>query len=167
MPTDTIYGLSCRALNNSAVEYLHKLKDRSAHKPFIILISDIKMLNSLSISSGQVEAVKKHWPSALSVVLNAPNAPEWLQLDTGSLAVRMPDYTELLQLIDKTGPLISTSANLQGHEPASSVIDAHKIFGDNLDFYVDAGKLQNPPSTLAIIDSHQLKVVRQGSVILK
>lgn len=166
LPTDTIYGLSCRALDQLAVNRLHKLKDRSAHKPFIILISDIKMLNLLSISQKQTSLVIKYWPSALSVVFSAPKAPAWLRLGSQTLAVRLPNHSSLQKLINKTGPLISTSANIEGQEPTKSVQEAKSIFGNRLDFYVDVGMLDNPPSSLAEENKGQLKILRQGAVKL-
>lgn len=164
LPTDTIYGLSCRALDKTAVEKLHKLKDRHENKPFIILISDIKMLEQLSISRQQAKTAEPFWPGPLSVIFKSPAAPSWLQLGTSSLAVRLPDHPKLLNLIDAVGPLISTSANLETDEPARSMAEAQKIFGDSLDFYVDEGPLSNSASTLVAIKNGRLRVIRQGAV---
>lgn len=163
LPSDTIYGLSARALDKTAVQRLQSLKDRSAHKPFIILISDLKMLDLLSISLDQAKHAMEYWPGALSVIL-ASDAPDFLTRGTGSLAVRMPDSSDLTVLINQVGPLVSTSANLEGEAPARNVTEAREIFGEKLDFYVDIGELKNPPSTLAVIDDGKLKVVRQGAV---
>ena len=163
LPTDTIYGLSCRAMDAAAVGKIHKLKNRSAHKPFIILISDIKMLDLLSISPEQAKITEQYWPGPLSVILSS-QAPDFLTLGTASLAVRMPDSPDLAGLISKVGPIISTSANLQGEQPVNSVAEAQKLFGDKLDFYVDDGELDNPPSTLAVIKDGRLDVIRQGAV---
>lgn len=164
LPSDTIYGLSGRALDEAAAGKIRKIKGRDSGKPFIVLISDLKMLDLLSIPAGQAEPVKKYWPAPLSVVFDAPEAPDWLRAADGTLAVRLPDFPELLELIDKTCPLISTSANLQGQAPALNVAEAKELFGDNLDFYVDAGELDIPPSTLAKIENGKLKVIRQGSI---
>lgn len=167
LPTDTIYGLSCRALDHQAVKRVHRLKNRRAHKPFIVLISDIKMLNLLSISAKQANPVKEYWPGALSVIFEAKETPDWLQLGSKTLAVRQPDYPQLLELIDKVGPIISTSANLENESPADSLEQAQKIFGDELDFYVDAGNLAGLPSSLASLSESKLKLLRQGAVRIK
>lgn len=164
LPSDTIYGLSCQALDRHATERIHSLKDRSYGKPFIILISDLRMLDLLSISRDQADIIKDYWPGGLSVVFKAPKSPPWLQLDTNTLAVRMPSGSMLRDLIAQVGPIISTSANIAGNEPASSAKEAQRIFEDQLDFYIDAGELNNLPSTLVIVESGQLKVIRQGAV---
>lgn len=163
LPSDTIYGLSARALDEAAVERIHKIKGRDSGKPLIVLISDLKMLDLLSISVDQVKLVEKYWPGALSVIFTS-DAPEFLTRGTGSLAVRMPDSPDLTALINQVGPLVSTSANLEGEAPARNVAEAKAVFGGQLGFYVDAGELNNPPSTLVVINSGKLKVVRQGAV---
>lgn len=163
LPSDTIYGLSAKALDKAAVSKLHKLKDRSTHKPFIVLVSDLKMLDLLSISLSQIKLVEEYWPGPLSVIF-ASGAPDFLTRGTGSLAVRMPDSPDLTALINQVGPMVSTSANLEGEAPARSVTEARAVFSETLDFYVDVGELDNPPSTLAVIDNGKLKVVRQGAV---
>lgn len=165
MPSDTIYGLSCLALDEQAVLKLHKIKDRSGNKPFIVLISDTEMLNMLSISGDEKDLLERYWPGSLSVIFKAPNSPEWLQLGSRSLAVRLPADKNLCELISKSGPLISTSANPEGGKPANSVKEAGAYFGEQLDFYVDAGDLSaSQPSTLARIVNGKLEVIRQGAV---
>lgn len=164
LPTDTIYGLSCLALDQLAVEKIHSLKDRSSAKPFIVLISDIKMLDLLSISTEHSGIITKYWPGALSLEFQTPDSPDWLHLGLGHFAVRLPNQPELLSLIRRIGPIVSTSANLEGHDPACSVNEAQAIFGDKLDFYVDTGKLDGSSSTLAVVKDGRLKVIRQGAV---
>lgn len=167
MPSDTIYGLSCLALDQGAVERLHKIKDRQAHKPFVILISDAKMLDKLSINLQHSKLVDRYWPGPLTIVFDAPAAPAWLQLGSQTLAVRLPADKKLQDLINKTGPLVSTSANLQGESPALNVKEAQKVFGNKLDFYVDVGKLDNKPSTLVVNKDGKLVVIRQGAAKLE
>jgi L-threonylcarbamoyladenylate synthase len=167
LPSDTIYGLSAIALNENAVKKVHRLKDRSGHKPFIVLISDTPQLEVLGIESTQAKIVKNYWPGALSVIFASKTIPSWLQLGSRSLAIRMPANQKLCDLIAKTGPIISTSANLEGEKPANSAKEAQEVFGEQLDFYVDIGKLEGEPSTLVAIENEKLKVVRQGSLKIK
>ena len=166
MPSDTIYGLSCRALDEQAVGRAQKLKKRDSNKPLIVLISDVEMLNLLSISSSEVEPAKKYWPGPLTLICSAPRAPGWLQLGTKTLAVRIPSNKDLVNLIQKVGPIVSTSANLQGQKPLTTAAKAIKVFGEKLDFYIDAGKLTGKPSTLVEVEDGKLKIIRQGAMKL-
>lgn len=164
LPSDTIYGLSALALEEQAVRRVHTIKDRSSSKPFIILISDLKMLDLLSISGEQISLAKPYWPGQLSVIFDAPDSPAWLTCQTKSLAVRLPANAGLRRLVSEVGPIISTSANQAGKPPISTVKEAIKVFGEKLDFYVDTGTLENPPSTVAGIKDGKLETIRQGAV---
>ncbi|HVS79221.1 MAG TPA: L-threonylcarbamoyladenylate synthase [Candidatus Saccharimonadales bacterium] len=167
LPSDTIYGLSCRAPDQKAVERVHQIKRRDKTKPFVILISRVEQLNELGIITTEAAPALRYWPGKLTMICEAQDAPAWLHMGTRSLAVRQPDYPELRELIDKVGPIVSTSANLSGGQPAASVSDAQKYFGDKLDFYVDAGQLSGQPSTIIRKNNYELEVVRQGAVKVK
>lgn len=164
MPSDTIYGLSCRALDERAVERVHKLKKRDPGKPLIVLISDIAQLNDLGINPNQAEPIKNYWPGKISMEFSAPESPAWLHRGTKKFAIRMPANKELDELIKKTGPIISTSANVQSGKLASSLAEAKRCFGDRLDFYIDAGTIRSKPSTIVVVKNGKLAVDRQGAV---
>jgi L-threonylcarbamoyladenylate synthase len=163
LPSDTIYGLSASALCKEAVERIHALKARDGSKPLIVLISRFEQMPELGLKVEDIMMAKKNWPAPLSIIFRSFEIPSWLHQNTNSLAVRMPDCHELRDLIAKTGPIVSTSANLQGEKPAESAKEARKIFGDKLDFYVDTGRLEGSSSTLVKAENGLLRVLRQGS----
>lgn len=164
LPTDTIYGLSTVALNERAVEKIHKLKGRDSSKPLIVLIANTAQLSELGLDEKHSEPVKEYWPGPLSLEFDASNAPLWLHRKSSFFAVRLPKDEKLCRLIEKIGPLVSTSANLQGQEPAKSIKEAKKYFGDRLDFYIDVGELEGQSSTLVKLEDGQLKVIRPGAL---
>lgn len=165
MPSDTIYGLSARALDEAAVEKVHKLKKRDAGKPCIVLISKAAQLKDLGVIAPAESVTKKYWPGALSIECDATRAPDWLHRGTKAFAVRLPDYPELQELINKVGPIVSTSANLQGESPINDAATAKKQFGEALGFYVDVGKREGrAASTLIVIKHDKIQIVRPGAV---
>lgn len=151
MPSDTIYGLSCRALDEDAVERVHRLKKRSSGKPLIVLISDIEQLSKLNIDPGQAGIIKDYWPGKISLEFNAPKSPVWLHRETKKFAIRLPAHKELRELIEEVGPIVSTSANVQSGQPALSLAEAVQYFGEKLDFYVDVEVLKSEPSTIVVV----------------
>ncbi|MBX4190744.1 threonylcarbamoyl-AMP synthase [Candidatus Saccharibacteria bacterium] len=164
MPTDTIYGLSCIALNKASVETIHKIKRRDKTKPFVVLISKIEQLNDLGIITTDAAPALRYWPGKLTLICPALKAPGWLQMSTGALAIRQPDHPKLRELIDKVGPIVSTSVNLAGRKPAVSIAEAREYFGDKLDFYVNAGKFVGQPSTIVKSSFKGLEIIRPGAV---
>ena len=164
LPSDTIYGLSCVALNERAVERIYQLKGRDYDKPFIILLTSVEQAAQLGVNPKDLGPVKDLWPAPLTAITRAgQKTPELLHRGTYTLALRVPDNAELRKLISRTGPLVSTSANPQGQEPAKTLEQAKKYFGDKLDFYIDAGDLKIQPSTMVQIQNGGLKIVRQGA----
>lgn len=154
MPTDTIYGMLVDAKQPAAVARLYTLRQRPADKPSIILISDISDLPSFAIdlSPQQVAVINKLWPGPVSIIL-------------GTLAFRVPANTELRQLLAQTGPLIAPSANIEGQPSATTIAEARHYFGDQVDLYVDGGKIENSPSTLIKLDEHGQIVTLRSPVV--
>lgn len=152
IPTDTIYGIVGSALNHKTVEKIYKLRKRNLDKPFIILISSLNDLKKfdVKVTKEQEKFLKKIWPNPVSVVL---------QRGAKSLAFRMPKNKWLLDLLKKVSPLVAPSANIEGEKPAETIKMAKKYFGNNVAFYLDAGKIKSTPSTL-------IKLKNDGSYII-
>jgi L-threonylcarbamoyladenylate synthase len=81
------------------------------------------------------------------------------------LAVRIPPDKDVISLLQRTGPLLTTSANLPGEKVAETVTEAMEYFGDQVDFYVDGGDMSGrPPSTVIRIIDDAVDVLREGAV---
>ncbi|NMB69763.1 threonylcarbamoyl-AMP synthase [candidate division WWE3 bacterium] len=171
IPSDTLYGFSCDALNIGAVEKIYSLKKRETTKPFIVLIDKIDSLSNLNIviSEKQKMFLQNNWPNPLTVVLNCPEENlTYIHRKKNSIGFRLPNNEWLRKLLKQTGPLISTTVNLAGEPPINTVEEAIKEFGSNVDFYVDAGPLESPPSTvISLAGDGTIKVHRQGIINVK
>jgi tRNA threonylcarbamoyl adenosine modification protein (Sua5/YciO/YrdC/YwlC family) len=164
LPSDTIYGLSCLALDQKAVERIYILKGRDYHKPLIILLADIDQAEQLGLRVSDLEPAQRYWPSPLTVIVPAGKlTPEFLHRGSRALAIRIPAKREVRELIKHTGPLISTSANPQGKRPARTAKEAKDYFGSELNFYIDTGRLKAKPSTIVELKGGELKLIRQGA----
>lgn len=154
MPTDTIYGLHAVAANPEAVARIAELKGRDEQqKPFIVLASSVEQLPELGITAdaGTVDALASLWPAPLTAVL--PRG-------ASSLAVRIPDVEWLRALIERTGPLVSTSANRSGEpaidRPATFARDLHEA----LDI-VDGGIRGGEPSAILDLTGDEPRFIRE------
>jgi L-threonylcarbamoyladenylate synthase len=167
-PTDTLYGFVGSALKKATVERIYSLRKREKDKPMIVLISSLKELETFGIylTMEQEKLLKKYWPGKVSVVLECKKK-KWQHLHRGknSIAFRFSDDKNLLEILKKVGPLVAPSANIAGEKPAESIGQAQAYFGDEVDFYVDCGKLKSKPSTLISLDEKgKIKVLRKGAV---
>jgi L-threonylcarbamoyladenylate synthase len=164
MPTDTIYGLVARALDREAVTKLYKLKGRQ-DKPGTFIAMSIDQLVELGLKRRYLTAVQEFWPGALSVVVPSGHELEYLHLGTNSLAVRLPDNDDLIDLLKITGPLLTSSANLPGQPPAKNIAEAKKYFPNQVDFFIDGGDIgEQQPSTIVRVVDDAIEVLRQGAV---
>lgn len=166
MPTDTIYGIVGSALNPDSVERIYDIRKRNKNKPMIILISSISDLDKFNTELPQMikNKLEMLWPNPLSVIFNVKGEEfEYLHRGTNSLAYRIPNNSQLLKLISDVGPIVAPSANFEGEVPAKTINEAENYFGDEVDFYVDWGKLQSNPSTLIKFEDNSPVILRQGA----
>lgn len=163
IPTDTVYGIVARAADRDAVTRLYWLKHRE-HKPGTLIAASIDQLVELGFKRRYLQAVERFWPGAVSVVIPCPEL-EYLHQGVQSLAVRIPADEQLQHLLDRTGPLLTSSANQPGEPPANTVVDARKYFGDAVDFYEDGGNLsgKQPPTLIRMVDD-AVEILRAGAV---
>lgn len=166
MPTDTVYGLACRAADEISVRRLYNLKKRE-HKPGTIIAASAQQLVDLGFKYRYIKAIEHFWPNPLSVVLPCGDQLAYLHLGQFGLAVRVPKPKDLQQLLQKTGPLLTSSANQPGKPPANNIEEAQKYLGDKVDFYVDGGDLsgQNPSTVIRIVDD-AIEVIRAGAATI-
>lgn len=166
IPTDTQYGIVTSALNQPAVERIYQLRKRSADKPMIILISEISDIKKFGIilTMSQLETLTRFWPNPLSIIIPSANPLlQYLHRGKKSIAFRLPRPEWLQNLLKTSGPLVAPSANFEGEPPASTIAEAEKYFSGQIDFYLDLGKLNNPPSTVIKLNNTDFEVIRQGT----
>lgn len=162
IPTDTVYGLVCRAADSLAVERLFLIKSRE-NKPGTIIAANIDQLKNLGADASYLQKAAKYWPGPVSVKFAHPD--DHLSRGTETIAVRIPDNTALVALLEAVGPLMTTSANHPGEPGAETVDEARAYFGDAIDFYVEGGDLLGrPTSTIVHLIDDTVMVVREGAV---
>lgn len=164
IPTDTVYGLVCCATNEAAVNRLYQIKSRK-QDPGTVIAASIEQLVSLGLKARYLKAVAQFWPNAISIIIPCDSQLDYLDLGKRSLAVRIPNNKTLNTLIKKSGPLLTSSANMPGEPPANNIIEAQKYFGNTVDFYVDGGDMSDhAPSTLIRVIDDAIEILRPGAV---
>jgi L-threonylcarbamoyladenylate synthase len=163
IPTDTVYGVVARATDPQAVARLYELKHREG-KPGTLVAADINQLVDLGIKYHHLTAAEILWPGAVSIITPCDQNLFYLHQGTDSLAIRIPDDSRLLELLQQTGPLLTSSANQPGEPPATTAAEAMAYFGDQVDWYEDGGVVKREPSTVIEIVNNTIEVVRLGAV---
>jgi L-threonylcarbamoyladenylate synthase len=166
IPTDTIYGLVGSALNQKTVERIYNIRKRNPDKPFIIIISKISDFKKFGIVPNKktLDILNKFWPGPTSVILPCRLKKfAYLHRGTKTLAFRLPKnvvtrhcHVLIRKILEKTGPLVAPSANLEGLPPAENIAQAKKYFGSSVDFYLNAGTIKKAPSALIKIEKGKI-----------
>jgi tRNA threonylcarbamoyl adenosine modification protein (Sua5/YciO/YrdC/YwlC family) len=142
---------------------LYGLKSREA-KPGTIIAATIDQLRELGADHIQLAVAKQWWPGPVSAVI-VMHGNNYLHQNVGDVAMRVVDNPTLRTLLEQTGPLATTSANLPGQPPAATIEEAYAYFGESVDFYLDGGTIANVlPSTIIRPTSSGVEILRQGSV---
>ncbi|MES2123177.1 MAG: L-threonylcarbamoyladenylate synthase [Gemmatimonadota bacterium] len=172
-PTETVYGLGTEA-SERALDRLASLKGRPPRKPFLLLVSDLAMVEQcgLVLNAPARVLAAEFWPGPLTLVLRGGEGqlPDRLRGAEGGIAVRWTSHRAIARLIAAMGrPLTSTSANLPGGPPAPGAERLLELFpeavasGDLL--ILDGGVLGNvPPSTLVDCTGPVPRLVREGAI---
>ena len=176
LPTNTIYGLSCRFDSKPAIENIYRIKRRKKELPFIILISSTESLESLADSvSPEAEAlIEKYWNlerlQSLTIIFKKKKALEgFITGGNPNIAIRIAGLGFVRQLIDICGPIVSTSATISGSKDSPVEIkDIPRSIKESIDLIVDWGRpLPGIHSTIIDASGDGPKLVREGSVKLE
>jgi len=142
IPTDTVYGLACDAFSHEGVTKLLAAKGRDRQAPPPVLIGNAAALEGLAQEVPQLarKLAETFWPGALTMILKSQPSLTWDLGETkGTVALRMPDHKIALALLQETGPLAVSSANLTGEPAAITCQQAEIALGSKVKVYLDGG----------------------------
>lgn len=171
LPTDTVYGVGADAFDPAAVRDLLAAKGRGREMPPPVLVSAATTLDAIAVGvPGYARAlVDAFWPGPLTLVCTQQASLQWDLGDTrGTVAVRMPDHPVALALLERTGPLAVSSANLTGRPAAVDADQAEAMLGDRVEVVIDAGEAPGKEaSTIVDVTGSQGRVLRRGALSLE
>ena len=167
LPTETVYGLFAKALDEKAVDHVYQLKRRPRDKALNLNVASLADI--LNFSKNQPpylqKLVESFLPGPLTIILEANDKiPYWVNSELTTVGFRMPSHPVTLELIREFGPLIGPSANISGK---SSGVTFRKILHD-FDQEVlgleDDAFLTGHDSTILDLSGDKVKILRQGAI---
>lgn len=168
MPTDTVYGLAAR-LTKKSINKIYFIKKREKTRPLSLIIKNIDDLNLFTscIPSFAKKIIKKFWPGPLTLVFekNIHNPYNKIIGMENTIGIRIPKNNFVLNLLEKTGPLICTSANISGQVPPITLSKIPMIIKSKVGLIIDNGTIGSGiPSTIIDITSEDPLLIRVGSI---
>ncbi|MEO5371721.1 MAG: L-threonylcarbamoyladenylate synthase [Magnetococcus sp. DMHC-1] len=168
-PTETVFGLGVDPFHDGALAGLLALKGREASKGVIILVGSRRQLADLILPPSRLaqEVMDRFWPGPLTLVL--PALPGLSPLLTGGgdhLAVRLSSAPRVAALLRAWGrPLVSTSANPSGGEPARDAATVQHMWPRGVAAVVPGRCAPTSlPSTVVRVDERGITLLRPGAV---
>lgn len=168
LPTDTVYGIGADAFSAGAVAGLLVAKGRGREMPPPVLISSVGTLAALTIRvpDWAHALVEAYWPGGLTLVCHQQPSLQWDLGETrGTVAVRIPDDDVARELLDRTGPLAVSSANLSGMPAATTAGEAISMLGSSVRVVLDGGPVAGTgASTIIAATGDQPRLLRAGAI---
>lgn len=178
-PTETVYGIGCRAQADSLAR-LDEVKQRIGEKHYTLHIGrkeDVRKYVS-GISARAEKLIRKGWPGPISIVFELTRQEiEKVQgilerevfaymYKDNSIGIRCPDNSAAAMLIQNTvWPIVAPSANITGREPTTQAQEVLDQFDGQIDLLLDGGPCKyRKGSTVVKIGKNELQILRPGVV---
>jgi L-threonylcarbamoyladenylate synthase len=155
-PTDTVYGLGAAADDEIATKRVYRIKGRPVGLPLILMVAAESQLEGWVHVDSRTEAlIRRWWPGPLTLILHTTSG--------GTLGVRIPKHRVALELLRAAGPLMTTSANLHGKDPAMTAEAAAALPG--IAAVLDGGTAPGGmASTVLDLTGPEAHVLREGAI---
>ena len=168
-PTDTVPAL---ATLPASAGLIFAAKQRSQDKPLILMVGEIADLWQFTIGTDrEIEiwqaVADRYLPGALTLVLPASDLiPAVMNpLKNHTIGLRVPDCDVAQSILNQTGALATTSANLSGQPPLLTMAEISnnfpQVFALDSDLTIPT---TSQPSTVIQWSNNDWKILRQGAV---
>ena len=167
LPTETVYGLFAKALDEKAVDHVYQLKGRPRDKALNLNVASLDDIFRFSKNHPPYlqKLVDSFLPGPLTIILEANDkVPYWVNSDLTTVGFRMPSHPVTLELIREFGPLIGPSANISGQASGASLKEILKDFGQEVFGIEDDAFLTGQDSTILDLTACKARILRQGSI---
>ena len=169
-PTDTLPAIGCLPKFSNII---YEFKKRDRKKPLILMGAEHKQLIDYVHDSAREDyenIAEKYWPGALTIVIPASKKDKAILTSSDfTLGLRIPNSHMAQNLMKKTGPLLTSSANISGFKGSTTVegialqFPSVKILGP-----IPWGKRSGKASTIIFWNkSGDWRLIREGEVLVK
>ena len=169
-PTDTVYGVGCILGDDIALDKIYELKNRDLSKPLAILVPNAEAILPYVKECPDIakEYMATYWPGALTIIFNKKDALcDIFTKGLPTIGFRMPNSKVALSVLEKFGPLATTSVNISNNPPLNDLDEIIKYFGDKIDFIIeDKEVVSKVSSTIVDVSKGDAIILRQGDIKL-
>lgn len=166
-PTDTVYGLGAMVFQPKGIERLYQIKERDHSLSIPVLLGQAEDIEIVADNPGQAvyRLAGRFWPGPLTLVIPRRSIIPKQIGPTPTIGVRIPNHPVALNLLQNTGPMAVTSANLSGGENAHTANKVFEQLDGRVDLILDGGMTPGGvPSTVVQMTGADIKILRAGPI---
>jgi len=159
-PTETLYGLGGDAFDVLVLEEIRKVKEAPPGKKISTAYKSLEQASSyLDIPDLAWELGEHFLPGPLTIVV---------EMDGNTHGIRVPDHPIAQNIVEKFGPITSTSANIHGRPDPIDMDTAKTQLGSKVKLYINCGECEyKEGTTVLLIDGEDIEVLRNGAISLE
>ena len=163
-PTETVYGLGGDALDPGPVERVFDLKGRERSNPLSLGVASVDdALRYTRPTELAVAFARAFLPGPVTVVVeHGDRVPDALTAGRDRVGIRVPDHDLARALLDETGPLTATSANVSGTGSVTRLDDLDDRIREGVAAAIDGGETPGTEST--VVDPEAGTIHRRGAM---
>ena len=170
MPTDTLYAITCSALDMKAIEKLCRIKNLNPQKTNLsIICSDISMASEYAkFDNRYFRLLKENVPGPFTFLFKAASSLPRAFKDRKIVGIRIPANEICLQVAAAMGsPLLTTSIDFQDEDYEINPDLIAENYEDRADIMIDGGEGGTQMSTIIDCTGEEPEIIREGKGILK
>lgn len=167
VPSESQYAVITDAFSPRGTSLLREYRGLGQLIPLTVLVPNVNAVSGITSSIPQIarELMECYWPGELTLLLPAGTTLAWDHPVGAPIAVRMPRHPFLLELLNVSGPLASSSAQRVGMPKIieAAHLDACEI--DSVSVVIAAGDLVvGGGSTVVDCTGRDPKILREGAL---
>jgi L-threonylcarbamoyladenylate synthase len=166
-PTDTIYGIGCNATDEKLVSKIRNIK--KSNQPFSVIVPNKEWIYHNCVVSQEAEEWIRKLPGPYTLILKLKNRKAVAKNAHNSngtgptIGIRMPNHWFLGVVSQLKFPIITTSANITGHNFMTSLDDLDSNIRNTVDYVFYEGQKQGVPSTIINLSGEKVSIISRSS----
>lgn len=165
-PTETVYGVGVRYGSHKALDALMEAKNRDYSKAVTLMVNNKDDIKKYAyVNDLQLKIINKFMPGKITLILRRrDDVDSYMTNGLDTIGIRIPDNEYVLNLIEKAGPLLVTSANISGSSNTTTTSDVLKQLDGRISLVVEGKTDSNVASTIVDLSSDNIKILRMGDI---
>lgn len=165
-PTETVFGLGVKFGSYEALNALYELKQRDKGKAISMMISKAEDIEQYAyVNELAQKIITAFMPGMITIILKKRSCiDDYFTASLDTIGIRIPDDPFVLSLLDKTGPMLVTSANLSGKDSLVDDKAVMEVFNGKIPLIVKGESISKKASTIVDLSKGKVEILRLGDI---